>query len=105
MSNEAEEFTEQINEEYGADQIQILKGLEDARVTETTAATRQTLHRLSTKTSNQKKGEAIVQFSLFGASDHPVISELRELDVDTMTPVEAFATLMRFKQEALEGDS
>lgn len=84
---------------------QILKGLEDARVTETTAATRQTLHRLSTKTSNQKKDEAIVQFSLFGASDHPVISELRELDVDTMTPVEAFATLMRLKQEALEGDS
>ena len=31
MSNEAEEFTEQINEEYGADQIQILKGLEAVR--------------------------------------------------------------------------
>ena len=31
MSNEAEEFTEQINEEYGADQIQVLKGLEAVR--------------------------------------------------------------------------
>ena len=31
MSNEAEEFTEQINEEYGADQIQILEGLEAVR--------------------------------------------------------------------------
>ncbi len=31
MSNEAEEFTEQVSENYGADQIQILKGLEAVR--------------------------------------------------------------------------
>ena len=81
---------------------QILKGLEDARVTDTTAAARQTLHNLSSKASDRKKGETVVQFSLFGASDHPVVSELRELDVDAMTPIDALTTLMRLKKEALD---
>ena len=84
---------------------QILEGLEEARVTETTEAVRQTLRRLSAKGQSKKKEESVVQFSLFGATDHPVVAELRELDVETLTPMDALLTIERWKKELQNSDS
>lgn len=82
---------------------QILEGLEEARVTETTEAVRQTLRTLSSKASSAKKNaDSVVQFSLFGATDHPVVAELRELDLESLSPMEALLTIERWKKELLD---
>ncbi len=39
------------------------------------------------------------QMSLFGADDHPVLDEIRELDIDHMTPVDALERLQRIRDE------
>ena len=38
-----------------------------------------------------------MQFSLFGADDHPVISELQDMDVDDLKPMEALQLLAKWK--------
>lgn len=81
---------------------QILEGLEAARLTETADAAKQTLARLSSGRQSGKNNEPVVQFSLFGASDHPVVTQLRELDVESLSPMDALLTLERLKKEALE---
>ncbi|MGI6400950.1 MAG: DNA mismatch repair protein MutS [Thermoguttaceae bacterium] len=83
---------------------QILEGLEDARITETSQVTRQTLRDLTSKGQGKKKEDGVVQFSLFGASDHPVVAELRELDVESLSPMEALLMLARWKKELLNSD-
>ena len=78
---------------------EILAGLEAARAGQTTDAVRETLRSMSRK--GRKKGveeRDCVQFSLFGPEDHPVVDELRRLDVDRMTPLEALTTLERLKR-------
>ena len=45
-----------------------------------------------------------VQFSLFGPDDHPVIEELRELDLNALTPLEALALLDRWKRSIQTAD-
>lgn len=78
---------------------EILSGLEAARAGQATDAVRETLRSMSRK--DRKKGSEArdcVQFSLFGPEDHPVVDELRRLDVDRMTPIEALTTLERLKR-------
>ncbi|MBQ9873085.1 MAG: DNA mismatch repair protein MutS [Thermoguttaceae bacterium] len=74
---------------------EILKGLEDAQVTAATDVTRKALRSLSK--SEGKKKDQPVQFSLFGPEDHPVVEELRKLDLDSLTPMEALLTVERWK--------
>ncbi len=73
---------------------EILTGLEAAQVTAATDVTRQALRDLSDRS---KKKEAPVQFSLFGPEDHPVVEELRNLDFNTLTPMDALLTIERWK--------
>jgi DNA mismatch repair protein MutS len=46
-----------------------------------------------------RRGKKAVQFSLFGPEDHPLVSELRELDVENLTPLEALRLIARWKEE------
>lgn len=48
--------------------------------------------------------EQVVQFSLFGPENHPVLDELRELDPNTLTPIDALTLLSRWKGELSEED-
>ena len=73
---------------------EILAGLEAAQVTAVTDVMRQALRKLS---SGSKKDSAPTQFSLFGPEDHPVVDELRELELDSLTPMEALLTIERWK--------
>ena len=85
-----------IPKEVVARAQEILTGLEDAQVTATTDLLRQTLRDLST--SKRQKKEPVIQFSLFGPEDHPVVDELRKLDIETLSPVEALLILERWKK-------
>jgi len=39
-----------------------------------------------------------IQFSLFGPEDHPIIEEIRSLDLYEMTPLQTFAAIERWKK-------
>ena len=39
----------------------------------------------------------IAQFSLFGAESHPVVSELQDVDLDELKPLEALQLLAKWK--------
>lgn len=82
---------------------EILSGLEKAQVTASTDILRKALRDLSDKSKSKK--EAPVQFSLFGPEDHPVVEELRSLDVDKLTPMEALLTLERWKEYLVNSES
>ena len=41
-----------------------------------------------------------VQLQLFEAAPHPVVEELKELDVENMTPVQALQALAELKRKA-----
>lgn len=73
---------------------EILAGLEASQVTATTDVMRKALRELSNKS---RKENAPVQFSLFGPEDHPVVDELRALDLDSLTPMDALLTIERWK--------
>ncbi len=75
---------------------EILVGLEAAQVTATTDVMRKALRELSNK--SRKKDDAPIQFSLFGPEDHPVVDELRQLDLDSLTPMDALLTIERWKK-------
>ncbi|MDR1923135.1 MAG: DNA mismatch repair protein MutS [Planctomycetaceae bacterium] len=49
--------------------------------------------------SRKKVGN--IQFSLFGADDHPIIEEIRELDINTINPVNALQLLLKWKKNIL----
>lgn len=38
-----------------------------------------------------------IQFSLFGPEDHPIVNELRHLDVNDLTPMESLSLIARWK--------
>ena len=40
------------------------------------------------------------QLSLLAAAEHPLMERLRELDLNTLTPIEALQTLYSLQQEA-----
>ena len=82
---------------------EILVGLEDAQVVAATEQTRAALRKLSR--ASAKKKEPTVQFSLFGPEDHPIISELKRLEVDSLTPMEALLTLERWKKSLKNDDN
>ena len=44
------------------------------------------------------------QLSLFVPADHPVVEDIRELDLDLMTPVEAMNALYRLQQKAADSN-
>ena len=44
------------------------------------------------------------QLSLFLPADHPVVEDIKELDLDVMTPVEAMNALYRLQQKAADPD-
>ncbi|MGL6193786.1 MAG: MutS-related protein, partial [Thermoguttaceae bacterium] len=46
---------------------------------------------------------AAIQFSLFGPEDHPIIEEIRQTDMNQLTPIEALKLLSEWKQ-TLEND-
>ena len=39
-----------------------------------------------------------IQFSLFGPEDHPVVDEIRHLDVNDLTPMESLTLIARWKK-------
>ena len=43
-----------------------------------------------------------VQMQLFEAAPHPAVEELKELDVETMTPLQALQILADLKRKAEE---
>ena len=45
-----------------------------------------------------------IQLTLFGAPEHPMVDELRNLDLDSTTPLEALQHLQRWQQDALRTD-
>ena len=80
---------------------QILNGLEKARVSELSSTVRRTLRSSSVpKRIKVTTPESVVQFSLFGNDDHPVIQELRNLDVENLTEAEALSIIHRWKEMA-----
>ena len=59
------------------------------------------------KIAQQKREEAlsqsgIQQLSLFGPETHPLVDEIKELDVDSLSPLEALNKLYELKQKAGE---
>ena len=46
-----------------------------------------------------RRGKKTVQFSLFGPEDHPLVNEIRELNVENLTPLEALRLIARWKEE------
>jgi len=38
-----------------------------------------------------------MQFSLFGSEDHPVVSELQDVNVDALKPLDALQLLAKWK--------
>ncbi|NLE37274.1 MAG: hypothetical protein GX621_04540, partial [Pirellulaceae bacterium] len=51
-----------------------------------------------------KPKRAEVQMTLFGPAEHPLLDELRALDLDRVTPIEALQRIAEWK-ERLGGDS
>ena len=47
-----------------------------------------------------RQAMAGTQLSLFGPETHPLIDELKELDVDSVSPLEALNKLYELKQRA-----
>lgn len=43
-----------------------------------------------------------IQFSLFGPEDHPIIEEIRQTDMNRMTPIDALKILSEWKQQLEE---
>ena len=80
---------------------QILNGLEKARVSELSSTVRKTLRSASVpKKIKVTTPESVIQFSLFGNDEHPVIQELRNLDVENLTESEALSIINRWKEMA-----
>jgi DNA mismatch repair protein MutS len=52
---------------------------------------------VSPSVGGHKFAVGALQFSLFGANDHPVVSELRDVDVDDLKPTEALQLLAKWK--------
>ncbi|MFP4250188.1 MAG: hypothetical protein ACLFU7_11050, partial [Armatimonadota bacterium] len=44
-----------------------------------------------------------VQLQLFEAAPHPIVEELKELDPQNMTPIQALEALARLKEKAEDG--
>ena len=40
-----------------------------------------------------------IQLTLFGPAEHPLVDEVRELDVNQLTPLEALLQIQRWKQQ------
>ena len=49
------------------------------------------------KPARRRKGA--IQFSLFGPEDHPVIDEIRSVEIERLTPLEAMSLIARWKEE------
>ena len=45
-----------------------------------------------------------IQFSLFGPDDHPAVEEIRGLDINALTPMDALTLLARLKKTIVDGD-
>lgn len=74
---------------------EILEELERSHVKAAVAGVeRDPAQRLARRTANVGR----IQFSLFGPDDHPVIEELRRVELDELTPMEAFRLLDRWKK-------
>jgi len=58
-----------------------------------------THHAASSKTRGGRKfSVGTMQFSLFGAEDHPVVSELQDINVDELKPMDALQLLAKWKE-------
>lgn len=62
----------------------------------------QGLERDGAQVSVQPRRHEVTQLPLFAMEPHPVVQELRELDVDSMTPLEAITRLYELKRKALD---
>ena len=51
------------------------------------------------ETRTGRRSKKTVQFSLFGPEDHPLVSEIRDLNIDNLTPLEALRLIARWKEE------
>jgi len=85
---------------YGI-QVARLAGLPDTVI----ARAREVLGQLETnaKPAPQVAKTQHIQLSLFEAEEPPVIQELRALDTDTMSPIEALTLLHRWKRDVTKG--
>ena len=50
----------------------------------------------------EKRSGGDIQLSLFGPADHPLLAEIRQLDLNGTTPMEALRTIERWQQTLME---
>jgi DNA mismatch repair protein MutS len=50
----------------------------------------------------KQPGKTHLQLTLFGPADHPLLDELRRLDLDNVTPIQAIQLLQRWQEELSE---
>lgn len=53
-------------------------------------------------TKAKKKGVGELQLTLFGAAEHPLLDDIRECDVNTMTPLDALTMIQDWKKRLVE---
>jgi len=53
--------------------------------------------KLTVKGKRSKKGD--LQLTLFAAPEHPVVDQLRRLDIDSLTPLEALKRLAELRSQ------
>jgi hypothetical protein len=53
----------------------------------------------------KRKGQAtaVDQLALFGSIPHPIVEELKQVDPNTLTPIDALALLSRLVSRARQG--
>ena len=57
-------------------------------------------HKPKIAATHTKESGGVYQLSLFEMPEHPVVTELKELDTDNLTPIQALLTLEQLKRKA-----
>jgi DNA mismatch repair ATPase MutS len=58
---------------------------------------------LTQRSRASAKTSSIDQFSLFGSTQHPLLDELRKINPERLTPIEALSLLDRLVSQAKQG--
>jgi DNA mismatch repair protein MutS len=76
---------------------QILAQLENEHLDETGRA------KISTPTSSKTRPRTDIQLTLFAPQEHPLLDEIRQLDVNAMTPLDALQTIQQWQAALSNG--
>lgn len=78
---------------------QILKELENSHSTE------ETRQKLAKSTARKSKATGGIQLTLFDMNTHPIVDQLKVVDINQLTPIQALQVLSDWKQEFAREDS